>query len=73
MYATFGNLRFTILDMIAEGDRVSLHWRVDATHQGNYLGVAVTGKSVTFQGIALRMARSLKTLATGTIYQSYNS
>jgi predicted ester cyclase len=53
MYATFGNLRFTILDMIAEDDRVALHWRVDATHQGDYLGIAVTGKAVTFQGIAL--------------------
>lgn len=53
MYATFGNLRFTILDMIAEDDRVAMHWRVDATHQGDYLSVAATGRPVTFQGIAL--------------------
>jgi predicted ester cyclase len=30
-----------------------VHWRVDATHQGDYLGVAATGKQVTYQGIAL--------------------
>ena len=53
MYATFGNMRFTILDMIAEDDHVAVHWRVDATHQGAYLGVAATGKQVTYQGIAL--------------------
>ena len=53
MYTTFGNLRFTILEMIAEGDHVAVHWRVDATHQGDYLGVAATGKQVTYQGIAL--------------------
>jgi predicted ester cyclase len=53
MYATFGNMRFTILDIIAEGDQVALHWRIDATHQGDYLGVAATGKQVTYQGIAL--------------------
>ena len=34
-YATFGNMQFTILDMIAEGDQVAVHWRVDATHQGD--------------------------------------
>ena len=57
MYATFGNMKFTILDMIAEEDQVAMHWRVDATHQGDYLGVAATGKSVTYQGIAwLRIA-----------------
>ena len=57
MHATFGNTRFTILDMIAEDDRVALHWRVEAIHQGDYLGVPATGKPVTYQGIAwLRIA-----------------
>ena len=53
MYATFGNMQFTILDMIAEGDQVAVHWRVDATHQGDYRGIAATGKPVTYQGVAL--------------------
>jgi predicted ester cyclase len=53
MYATFANGQFTILDIIAEGDQVALHWRVNATHQGDYLGVAATGKPVTFQGMTL--------------------
>ena len=53
MYATFANGQFTILDIIAEGDQVALHWRVDATHQGDYLGVAATGKPVSFQGMTL--------------------
>lgn len=52
-YATFGNMQFTILVIIAEGDHVALHWQVVATHQGDYLGVAATGKQVTYQGIAL--------------------
>ena len=57
MYTTFGDMRFTILDMIAEDDRVAMHWRVDATHEGDYLGVPATGKAVTYQGIAwLRIA-----------------
>jgi predicted ester cyclase len=53
MFATFGNMKFTILGIIAEGEQVAVHWRIDATHQGDYLGVAATGKPVTYQGIAL--------------------
>jgi len=57
MYATFGTMQFTIFDIIAEGDQVAVHWRVDAIHQGDYLGVAATGKPVSYQGIAwLRIA-----------------
>ncbi len=51
--ATFGNLKLTILDLLAEGDQVAVHWQTTATHQGDYLGVAATGKPVTFQGLAL--------------------
>jgi predicted ester cyclase len=53
MYADLGNIQLTILDLLAEGDQVAVHWRFAATHQGNYLGIAATGKHVTFQGIAL--------------------
>jgi steroid delta-isomerase-like uncharacterized protein len=53
VHATFGNIQMTILDILAEDDQVALHWRVAATHRGDFLGVAATGKPVTFQGIAL--------------------
>jgi predicted ester cyclase len=52
-YATFGNIQLTILDLLAEDDQVAVHWRFTATHQGDYLGIAATGKPVTYQGIAL--------------------
>jgi steroid delta-isomerase-like uncharacterized protein len=52
-HAIFGNLQLTILDLLAEGNQVAVHWRVEGTHQGAYLGVAATGKPVTYQGIAL--------------------
>lgn len=50
--AALGNLRLTILNLLAEGDQVAIHWRIDGTHEGDFLGVAATGKLVTFQGIA---------------------
>jgi len=52
-HAALGNLHLTILDLLAEGDQVAIHWRIDGTHKGDFLGVAATGKPVTFQGIAL--------------------
>lgn len=56
-HAILGNIRLTILDLLAEGNQVAIHWRIEGTHQGDYLGVAATGKQVTYQGIAwLRLA-----------------
>ena len=52
-HAALGNLHLTILDLLAEGDQVAIHWRIEGTHKGDFLGVAATGKPVTFQGIAL--------------------
>ncbi|HMN29595.1 MAG TPA: ester cyclase, partial [Caldilineaceae bacterium] len=48
-----GNFQATILDLFADQDRVALHWQVNAIHQSDYLGVAATGKSVTFRGISM--------------------
>ena len=52
-HAALGNLHLTILDLLAEGDQVAIHWRIDGTHKDDFLGVAATGKPVIFQGIAL--------------------
>ena len=53
LYAAFGNIEMTIPDLLAEADQVAVHWRFSGTHQGEYLGVAATGKRVTYQGMAL--------------------
>ena len=53
MYAIFGNIELAILDLVAEDEQVAVHWRFAGVHQGDYLGVAATGKQVTYQGIAL--------------------
>lgn len=43
--------RFTIEDVIAEGDRVVVRWTNSGTHVGDFLGIPATGKSVTVAGI----------------------
>ena len=59
MHAMLGNIKLTILDLLGEGDQVAIHWRVEAVHQGGFLGVTTTGQPVSYQGIAwLRIADS---------------
>jgi steroid delta-isomerase-like uncharacterized protein len=52
MYFTaFPDLRFTIEDMIAEGDTVVVRQTARGTHQGNLMGIPPTGKQVSTTGI----------------------
>ncbi len=53
MYTALGNIHLQILSILAEGDQVAVHWRLEAIHQGEFLGVQATGKLLTYQGIAL--------------------
>jgi steroid delta-isomerase-like uncharacterized protein len=46
----FPDLRFTIEDQIAEGDRVATRWTARGTHRGPLMGHAATGRSVSFGG-----------------------
>jgi len=41
----------TVDDQIAEGDKVATRWTFCATHNGEFLGIAPTGKRVKITGI----------------------
>lgn len=51
--AAFPDTRFTIDEIIAEGDRVVTRWTVRATHRGELQGLAPTNKPVTVTGITI--------------------
>jgi len=42
--AAFPDFRMEIMALIAEGDRVVAHFRCSGTHQGEWLGLAPTGR-----------------------------
>ena len=50
----FPDLRFTIEDMVAEGDKVVLRATLRGTHKGEYIGIAPTGKQITLTAISIR-------------------
>jgi steroid delta-isomerase-like uncharacterized protein len=54
MYLTaFPDARFTIEDLIAEGDTVVVRYMARGTHQGNLMGIPPTGKQVSVTTIGI--------------------
>jgi hypothetical protein len=51
LHRAFPDLHVTVEDLIAEGDKVAGRNSVTGTHQGEYMGLSATGKSVTYNEI----------------------
>ena len=51
LHRVFPDLQVTIEDLIEEGDKVVSRNSVTGTHQGEYMGLPPTGKSVTYNEI----------------------
>ncbi len=49
----FPDLKITIEEQIAEGDRVVTRWTARGTHQGDLMGIPPTGKQATVTGITI--------------------
>jgi steroid delta-isomerase-like uncharacterized protein len=49
--AAFPDLRAEINEMIAEEDKVMARWTQSGTHLGAFMGIAATGKAVSYSGI----------------------
>ena len=49
----FPDIRVTVDDQVAEGDKVSTRRTWEATHQGTYRGVPATGKRVKWAQISI--------------------
>jgi steroid delta-isomerase-like uncharacterized protein len=49
----FPDLRITVEDLFAEGDKVAHRWRLVGTHQGDLMGIPPTGKKVDVTGMAI--------------------
>jgi steroid delta-isomerase-like uncharacterized protein len=47
------DLTYTVVDQVAEGDKVVTRYTASGTHQGEFFGVAGTGNRVEFTGIQI--------------------
>ncbi len=53
MRAAFPDLIFSIQEQVAEGDKVASRFEWTGTHQGTFLGVTPTGRSVRVWGVVI--------------------
>jgi steroid delta-isomerase-like uncharacterized protein len=68
MYRTaFPDVRMTIEDMTAEGDRVAVRWTARGTQTGEMMEIPATGKPTTVTGIIVNR------LAAGKIVESWGN
>jgi steroid delta-isomerase-like uncharacterized protein len=49
----FRHFHATIEDQIAEGDKVVTRWTIRGTHEGEFRGIAPTGKELEIRGIGI--------------------
>ncbi|WP_448543465.1 ester cyclase [Roseiflexus sp.] len=56
----FPDLRFTVDDVVIEGERVVQVWRAHATHCGPLLNIPASGRTVQVRGVSLLTFRDDK-------------
>ena len=49
----FPDFQFSILDQIAEEDKVASRWTICGTHKGEFEGIPPTGKQIEMTGITI--------------------
>ena len=55
--SAFPDLAMEVRDMFGAGEKVVTRFTIRGTHQGEFLGIAPTGRSVEFDGIAIDLMR----------------
>lgn len=48
MRKSFSDIRWELVDMAAENDKVAVSWICSGTHDGFFMGLAPTGKKISF-------------------------
>ena len=65
-FTAFPDLRATVEDMVAEGDKVVTRWTMHGTHEGTLRDISATGKQVTVKGV------TIKRIANGKVVEEWS-
>ena len=49
----FPDIKYTVEDMIEDGDKLVARWSAKGTHKGEFMGIPPTGRQVSFTGIEI--------------------
>ena len=69
--SAFPDTWYEIDDLIAEGDRVVVRWRLLGTHLGQFRSSAPTGRSIEMKGIAIYRVAEGKLMERWVVYDLY--
>ncbi len=53
LLAAFPDLRITVEDQIAEGDRLAVRYRGEGTHRAEWRGIPASGKRISYTGMLI--------------------
>jgi steroid delta-isomerase-like uncharacterized protein len=53
LYSAFPDLKLSIVDMVAEGDKVVVRFEAPGTHQGVFGGIQPTGRRAVWKGLVM--------------------
>ncbi len=67
IFTAFPDFKFTVEDLLAEGDKVTVRYYATGTHQGSFMGIAPTGKKIVLKGI------SIYKIANGKLVESWGT
>ena len=65
--------RYEVDDLIAEGDRVVVRWRLVGTHKGPFRGIAPTGRPIVLKGIAIYRVEGGKLIERWVVSDLYGA
>lgn len=65
MHVSFPDIKYTVQEMVAEGDKVMAYWTAQGTHNGEFRGIPATGKQINYRGF------DLYRLASGRIIERF--
>jgi len=49
----FSDVKFTLVDVFGQGDKLVKHWNFKGTHSGDFFGIPASGKKVDVEGTTL--------------------
>jgi len=56
----FSNIKFTMVDVFGQGEKLVKQWNFKGTHTGNFFGIPATGKAVDLDGSTIVKMREGK-------------
>ena len=56
----FSDIKFTIIDVFGQVDKIVKHWKFEGKHTGLFFGIPATNKEVNVQGVTLVKMKNRK-------------